>query len=385
MATQILHVSDTHLGKSQYGSEVRREDYARALDTVIDVAIEENVDAVIHTGDFFDSRSPSTSDISYAFASLKRLTDENIPFYGIVGNHERKWDNQWLDIFEQLDNIYRLGREPKIIKDEVALYGFDSIRDAQWESMDFNLDETDEDYVNIVCMHELFTELVPPTKADRSLEHVIDNLNIEPDVMPLGDYHAATDEKVKGVSTFYAGATERTSTTREDPTFRMIHIEDGEVQLTWRPVDGIRENVPRPFHPLKIELTDSSTKADIRDKIEEIQGDDVDNSVVVFNIEGSNQSDISPSDVYEVMESKNVLVPYVSDKRRPEMVEFDSESVSDPTSIDIESLVDKQIEEKEISNSVKSIEETIVRDLTVNKSDIRDIVKDEFDNNGDKQ
>jgi DNA repair exonuclease SbcCD nuclease subunit len=385
MATQILHISDTHLGKSQYGSEVRRKDYARSLDTVIDIAIEENVDAVLHTGDFFDSRSPSTSDISYAFASLKRLTDENIPFYGIVGNHERKWDNQWLDIFEQLDNISRLGREPKIIKDEVALYGFDSIRDAQWESMDFNLDETDKDYINIVCMHELFTELVPPTKADRSIEYVIDNMNINPDVMPLGDYHAAVDEEVNGVSTFYAGATERTSTTREDPTFRMIDIEDGKVQGKWRKVSGVREDVPRPFYPLKIELTDSSTKADIRDKIDEIQGDDINKSVVVFNIEGSNQSDISPSDVYDVMERKGVLVPYVSDKRSPEIVEFDSEGVSDPTSIDIESMVDEQIEEKEISNNVKSIEETIVRDLTVNKSNIRDIVKDEFDNNGDKE
>lgn len=384
MATHILHVSDTHLGKSQYGSEVRRRDYATAFDTVIDIAIDEDVDAVIHTGDFFDSRSPNTSDISYAFSSLNRLTDHNIPFYGIVGNHERKWDNQWLDIFQELDNISRLGREPLVVNSEVAIYGFDSIRDSQWETMDFTVEETEDDYIDLVCMHELFTELVPPSKADRQVEDVIEKLNIEPDAMPLGDYHSAVDTDVNGVEVFYAGATERTSTTTDDPTIRMIEIENGDVDKKWRKVEGVRENVPRPFYILEKELEEDSKISEITEKIEEIPSEDVEQSVVVFNIKGSNESQISPSDVYNVMDRYNIKVPYVSDKRRPEIVEFDSEQVSDPTSIDIESMVDEQMKEKSISSEVKSMEERIVRDLTVNKSNIRGIVDDEF-NEGDKE
>jgi hypothetical protein len=84
------------------------------------------------------------------------------------------------------------------------------------------------------------------------------------------------------------------------------------------------------------------------------------------------------------MDRYNIEVPYVSDKRRPEIVEFDSEQVSDPTSIDVESMVDKQMKEKSISSEVKSMEERIARDLTVNKSNIRGIVEDEF-NEGDKK
>lgn len=90
MKTNILHVSDTHLGKTQYGSDIRANDYAKAFNSVATIAIKQNVDAVIHTGDLFDNRQPNTNTISQAFTILKRLNDNNIPFLAIVGNHERK-------------------------------------------------------------------------------------------------------------------------------------------------------------------------------------------------------------------------------------------------------------------------------------------------------
>ncbi len=52
--TRILHTADTHLGYRQYGLEERREDFSRAFQQIIEIAISEKADALVHAGDLFD-------------------------------------------------------------------------------------------------------------------------------------------------------------------------------------------------------------------------------------------------------------------------------------------------------------------------------------------
>ncbi len=384
MSTDILHVSDTHLGKQQYGSEVREDDFARAFDTVIDIAIEEKVDSVIHTGDLFDNRNPSSKALSDAFRIIKKLDNENIPFLGIVGNHERKWDNQWIDILGTLDNVHRLSDKPFIINDSVAVYGFDSVRDVAWESKKFQVEIPNENLDTILCLHELFVELVPPIKADRELETILKRTNLEPDAVALGDYHANVSETVMGVPVFYAGATERTSATQGDPTFRMLRFdEDGLKEMPWRKIEGVNEGVPRPFYPVEVSLSDDSIIEEVRERImDDIPNDIIEKSVVVLNIVGSTECSITPKDCYNVLDNLNVKVPYVNDKRQSEALQFDSMDISDPTTIDIETMISEEVED--VSKLVRVIDDEIVRDLTVNKSEIRSLVETEFKERGEE-
>ena len=78
--TRILHISDTHLGKRQYGSDIRREDFANAFEQAIEVAVDRDVDAVIHTGDLFDDPVPSLPTVMRAADALKPLEEHGIPF-----------------------------------------------------------------------------------------------------------------------------------------------------------------------------------------------------------------------------------------------------------------------------------------------------------------
>ncbi len=387
METNILHVSDTHLGKEQYGSDIRANDYAEAFDVTATIAINENVDAVIHTGDLFDDRQPNTNTIFQAFKTIKRLDNENIPFLAIVGNHERKWNKQWIDIFNNLDNVHRLSPdEPFLINDNVAIYGFDSFRNLEWENTNFqlNLPPENKEYGILLCMHELFKELIPPIKAKRSIKPVLENINIKPDAIALGDYHAATDEVIMDVPVFYAGATERTSTTTADPTVRMIRFKDNELEnYPWRKINDIKENIPRPFYPINITLQDNSSRTFVRQRIEDdVPKEHLEKSVVVLNIDGSTESSITSSEAYSILEQLNVLVPYVNDKRVPETLQFDSVDTADPTKIDIENLINE--EREDISNTVKKFDSEIARDLSIPKSHIRQMVDDEF-NKGDNE
>src|ERR1051325_11945722 len=91
---RLLHASDTHVGFSAYhrvtpeGLNQREADFFAAFERVIDLAIAEKVDVVLHTGDLFDSVRPTNRALSFVMGELRRLHEARIPFIVISGNHE---------------------------------------------------------------------------------------------------------------------------------------------------------------------------------------------------------------------------------------------------------------------------------------------------------
>jgi exonuclease SbcD len=84
----ILHVSDTHLGFRQYALVERERDIYEVFGEVIDIAIKEHVDAVIHSGDFFDSVNPPPQAYYHAIPHLSRLREKGIPLLVVPGDHD---------------------------------------------------------------------------------------------------------------------------------------------------------------------------------------------------------------------------------------------------------------------------------------------------------
>ncbi len=84
----VLHVSDTHLGYRQYGLYEREADIYRVFSEVIEYAIKEHVDVVVHAGDFFDTVRPPPQAILTAIEGLSRLKEHGIPFVAIMGDHD---------------------------------------------------------------------------------------------------------------------------------------------------------------------------------------------------------------------------------------------------------------------------------------------------------
>ena len=86
---RIAHLSDTHIGYSQYNLAERRKDFFLAFTQAIERIIEEQVDIVVHSGDLFESSQPDINSLSVVINSLKLLKDKGIPFVAIMGNHDR--------------------------------------------------------------------------------------------------------------------------------------------------------------------------------------------------------------------------------------------------------------------------------------------------------
>jgi DNA repair protein SbcD/Mre11 len=118
---RVVHISDTHLGYSAYskvdeesGLNQREVDFYDAFERLVDKCLELKPDAVLHSGDLFDSVRPTNRAISFALEQLLRLSEARIPVVVIAGNHSTprlRETGSVFKIFEHLDHIHPVFRE----------------------------------------------------------------------------------------------------------------------------------------------------------------------------------------------------------------------------------------------------------------------------------
>jgi exonuclease SbcD len=92
---KLLHFADAHIDMANYGRHdphtglpLRVLDFLRALDTIIDAAIDEKVDMVIFAGDAYKDRSPAPTFQREWGRRIIRLSQAKIPTLLLVGNHD---------------------------------------------------------------------------------------------------------------------------------------------------------------------------------------------------------------------------------------------------------------------------------------------------------
>ncbi len=173
-------------------------------------------------GDLFDSRNPTLEDLLETMNVLSRLKVADIPFFGIVGNHESKQSTQWLDLFEEMGLAGRLGKAPPKMVGDVAIYGIDSVPKSKIPLFDYSGFEVPESLPEncrkLLVMHQI---MQPSPFPDWDCAEVIENLPFKADAVLLGDYHEYEKIKVGGESwvTYSGGSTERNSASEKEPPF----------------------------------------------------------------------------------------------------------------------------------------------------------------------
>jgi exonuclease SbcD len=364
MTTTILHISDTHLGNRQYEYDVRRDDFSDAFDQSVSIAIQESVDAVIHTGDLFDTRDPTLPDINDCIDILSQLEKEGIPFYGIVGNHERKMDEQYLDLLSRAGVADRLTKSPTIINGEVALYGIDAVAKPAWDAAELAIEEPPEDTFTLLSMHQLLNPPVPEIMAEHSLTNVLDRVNIGLDAIALGDYHEAKGTVEEGTQVWYAGSTERCSNTEESPrSVSLLKIDSGTLTRTRVELDT------RPFQSIQIHFTENDGFDFAEDEVERHT---VDEKVVFVTVTGES-STVTSSDIRELVLDHGAAVCKVEDQRSGPDVDISEGPTGEIQSAD--RLIEKKLSEKNLSGIATEIEER-VRTADPSKSTFDDKVQE---------
>lgn len=118
---RLLHLADVHLGKTfkllgRRGAEQRRALQA-ALSRAVDLAIEQNVAAVLIAGDLFDSPRASETLVRFVGQQLQKLDNAGIATFLIAGNHDAGEDGR-VDPAAQLagagSRLHLVGPEPEV-------------------------------------------------------------------------------------------------------------------------------------------------------------------------------------------------------------------------------------------------------------------------------
>ena len=147
---KLLCLGDAHLGR--YPSRVPTDDPSLSVRAVwkraVTEAIDNNVDAVILTGDMADNRNSYFEAYGPLRDGISRLSQANIPVIAVAGNHDH-------EVFPQLaesmsdDNLTLLGRdgtwEEKILKTRAGR----SLRCVGWSFPSAHYDQSPLDIFNL--------------------------------------------------------------------------------------------------------------------------------------------------------------------------------------------------------------------------------------------
>jgi exonuclease SbcD len=87
---RLLHTSDWHLGHTLRGEVAREYEHAAFLNWLLEACVREAADALVITGDVFDSATPpaSAERMWFEFLAAARRARPAMDIVAIAGNHD---------------------------------------------------------------------------------------------------------------------------------------------------------------------------------------------------------------------------------------------------------------------------------------------------------
>lgn len=250
---RLIHFSDTHLGHQQYprtadqgpekGLNQREVDGYAAFRKVVDAAIADPPDCVIHAGDLFDGVRPSNRALAVALEGFLALSRAGIPVVVIAGNHEHpkmRETGSSFRLFDHLPGVHAVykGQAERIhIKEGLTVHAVPQCadQDALREQV-ASIDAADGH--NLLVLHGSVQDL----PAFRHAE--FNELSLDPawfderfDYVALGHYHGVTEVTP---TAWYCGAPERVSMAEsgEEKGFLDVELDGVRPRVRFVPLEG---------------------------------------------------------------------------------------------------------------------------------------------------
>ena len=251
------HISDTHLGLQQYGLEEREQDIYDSFNQTIDISIKDHVDFVIFAGDIFHTPNPSGTAILQMANALKRLKENSIDSFFILGEHDisRMRATPVPYVYHNLQFSKYVGSGKPVYHKDVMIAGFDKIRKNELQPFEEKFREIDilakqHNGHKILVLHQGITE-VNQFAAELNSSDLPKNFTY----YAMGHLH---DKSVKqfeqlGGTLAYPGSTEMTTSEGIKETekgFFEVDISSQEAKPNWIKLDT------RPQFSTKIESED---------------------------------------------------------------------------------------------------------------------------------
>lgn len=245
MITQlkVLHTADLHLDYlfESFPPEKRAERRAELLAVftqIIDLALAEEVAAVLISGDLFHTETPSKETVAAVMADLTRLAQKRIACLIIPGNHDPLTPGSiyhWADFPENTYIFKSDDFEPYTYITDLVVYGRPFQEKDKGKRVLTNFKKRQAEGFHVAMVHGSFNALsfggenyCPIYPEDIKNSHL--------DYVALGHYHNQKDCSVDMTQAAYPGTPDRL-------TFN--ELEQRSVQLITMGIGGIkRQSIP---------------------------------------------------------------------------------------------------------------------------------------------
>ncbi len=249
---RIVHISDTHLGFSAYskldaseGVNQREVDVYTAFQQAIDKALELKPDAVIHSGDLFDTVRPQNRAIDFALRQLLRLSQAGIETVIISGNHStprlRETGNIFR-IFEHLEHLHPVHESgiSRITIGDMCVTAIPHSVSPSLQDIVPLAKPVEGSKFNVLVLHVGILDS-NSYKMDEFNEQNVPLSSISDgwDYIALGHYHKYS--KVRS-NAYYSGSTERLGFGEADQQKGIVEVDLDSGKATFHPLQ-IREMV----------------------------------------------------------------------------------------------------------------------------------------------
>ncbi|MCS7171697.1 MAG: exonuclease subunit SbcD [Aquificaceae bacterium] len=119
---KLLHIADLHAGKRLYERVNRNEDLSYALEQVVRICKEEDVELLLIAGDVFDKKSPDFESQGMVLEFLAELNSMRLHTLLIAGNHDSYDFMKIYKNLRKLANIHVFDRPTKHISETIFEY-----------------------------------------------------------------------------------------------------------------------------------------------------------------------------------------------------------------------------------------------------------------------
>ncbi|WP_262178348.1 metallophosphoesterase [Haloarcula laminariae] len=250
-ASTVLFVSDTHAGFENRvvtgrGDSVPWMNELSSTETfhrIREIAIAQDVDAVVHTGDVLD-HEVDRETLDAIGLDLAMLAASDIPVYGIIGSHDHdSYEPRhsgsvdgiaWLQKQTSNGNLTELSAQPTGVPDSpLTLYGISAgnvgidavgtYQSRSWTPADISFTPGSRGW-NVLCLHDGFGPY-RTARADVDLDELLAQAAVSFDCVLIGDEHRPengdfdtgyTFESRDGTPVLYTGPAMRISDAYSD-------------------------------------------------------------------------------------------------------------------------------------------------------------------------
>lgn len=263
---RFMHVSDTHLGAKEYSMDVREQDVYQAFGEALEIALDERVEFIAHSGDLFDVWSPSNKALTEFKNFARKISEKNIPFFVILGDHDRpkRVDYPAASIFDFL-GITLLGEQEfqhvtrNYSGEDIMIGGISNIKGLRRESLPGEYIKADREASkhknSILLSHQaVFPYFYPQEACEIEKSQLPSNFSY----LAFGHVHDSFLTR-EGRTFAYAGSTEIASSSeirnyqKAGKGVNIVDITRGEVEInriklkSTRPQFNITDATPENY------------------------------------------------------------------------------------------------------------------------------------------